>query len=74
MRIECGAAEVVTGAGGEPLCRDALGAPVAWTVIPNGPAIDLETVSAPFSAGFGLVLMFWALGKGVSVIIDVVRR
>jgi hypothetical protein len=74
MRVNCPGVDVLTGPSGEPLCVDSLGAPLAWIAVADGPEIDLETIGAPFSAGFSLVLLFWALGKGVSVIIDVVRR
>lgn len=74
MRVVCNGAQIMTGAEGQALCLDEVGAPVAWTIVPDVPEIDLETVGAPFSAGFGLVLLFWALGKSVSIVIDVVRR
>lgn len=73
MRIACEGL-VVTGGGGEPLCVDDIGSPVAWTAVADAPEIDLETVGGPFSAGFGLVLLFWALGKGVALVIDVFRH
>lgn len=65
---------MVTGASGELICEDGFGAPVEWIAVSDGPEIDLETVGAPFSAGFALVLLFWGLGKGVALVIDVVRR
>lgn len=74
MRVVCNGAQIMTGAEGQALCLDEVGAPVAWTVVADVPVIDLETVAAPFSAGLGLVLLFWALGKGVALVIEVVRR
>ena len=64
-------AVLATGSNGALLCVDELGAAVEWQPLP---IVDYSAVGAPFSAGFILVASFWALGHGVSLVIDLVRR
>lgn len=70
MRVTCPGAVVSTGSEGEPLCLDGLGAPVAWE---SQASFTFADSAEPFFAGFALVMVFWALGKAVSLVLRVVR-
>jgi hypothetical protein len=70
MQVTCPAFPE-TGPSGELVCVDGVGSPVAWEPLPP---IDWSAVGAPFSAGFVLVAACWALGHGVAVFVDLVRR
>lgn len=70
MQVRC-PAHVVTGAHGELLCVSGAGQAVEWEPVPP---IDLSAAAEPFSVGFLLVASFWALGHGVAVVLDLVRR
>lgn len=69
MRVSC-PGSVQTGSFGEALCVDDLGASVAWV---SQPEFTFADSAEPFFAGFALVMVFWALGKGVSLVLRVVR-
>lgn len=70
MNVQC-PANLATGSNGELLCVDEVGVGVEWQPLP---IIDYAAIGAPFSAGFILVASFWALGHGVALVIDLVRR
>lgn len=64
---------IVTAPGGGPECQTAEGAPLAWVAHGYPFELDLSLAAEPFFAGFALVAMFWALGKGVALVLRVVR-
>lgn len=74
MRVECPGI-VDTDSVGAPLCSDGAGVVLAW--VPVGvfdPAdIDLAVGSAAFAAGFFIVGMTWAIGRGVRVVLSMLR-
>lgn len=72
MQIACPEI-VMTGSQGQALCVDEFGAAVDWTEQPAF-QIDMNAVAEPFGVGFLLVASCWALGHGVSLLLDLVRR
>lgn len=72
MRVECPVV-VVTGQMGEPLCVDQQGQAVAWIEQPPF-QINFDQVGEPFVAGFLLMATCWALGKGVALVISLVKH
>lgn len=64
---------IVTGVAGEALCVDDLGAPLAWQSHAYPFELDMGAAAEPFFAGFALMFTFWALGKGVAVVLRMVR-
>lgn len=75
MLLDC-PANVVTLADGGLACQDGNADAVAWVVQPSFDPSQLEgsQILAAFSAGFFLVAMFWGLGKGVALVLSIVRR
>lgn len=72
MQVQCPGV-VQTTVEGVPLCVDDFGAALAWEAVPPF-AIDYAQAAEPFAVGFLLMASFWALGHGVSLVIDLVRR
>lgn len=71
MQVECPEI-VVTGMQGEALCVDQMGLSVEW--VPRQEyQVDLEAAAEPFSVGFLLMASCWALGKGVALVISLLR-
>lgn len=66
---------MATGAGGEALCLDALGAPVAWEVQPEFDVSQLDPaeLGQAFAAGFVLVGTGWAIGRGFKYVLALLR-
>lgn len=75
MRFDC-PATVATLPDGSLACLDGVGAAVAWVVVPEWEISDLDVgqAGAAFGAAFVLVGMFWALGKGVGLVVNSIRR
>jgi hypothetical protein len=66
---------VLTDSAGVPRCEDPTGLPVAWELaVPFDPAtIDPVVASAAFASGFVLVGIAWAIGKGFSILLSMLR-
>lgn len=73
MLVQCAGVSVETGAGGEALCLDAMGAPAAWVGVADPFEFDPAVAGTAFSAGFVLVGVFWALGKAVELVLRQMR-
>lgn len=76
MRVSCPGFAVVTGAGGEALCVDALGAPVAWEAQPEFDVSQLEAdqLSGAFAAGFVVVATAFVIGYGFRALLRTIGR
>lgn len=60
---------ISTGLAGEALCSVAWETPeTAWD------AVDPAEFGSYFAAGFVFVVVAWAVGKSVAVILDLIRR
>lgn len=64
---------------GAVLCLDDMGAPVAWLLTVDDEPFDLATLDTElaaqaFTAAFVIVGTCWAIGKGVGLLLSVVRR
>lgn len=75
MRVTCPGAQIMTGADGQALCLDGIGAPVAWEVQPEFEISQLEAdqLGAAFAAGFVLVATGWAIGRGFRFVLSLLR-
>lgn len=73
MRVEC-PGTVETGMQGQPLCVDQPGGIALMWQEQQPYQIDVDAAFEPFSAGFLLVASCWALGKGVAVVIGLVKK
>lgn len=72
MRVECPGV-VVTGAVGEPLCLEVGTAePVEWQPLPDA-YLSVESAAQAFSVGFMVVATCWGLGKGVALVLRLVK-
>lgn len=68
-------ATINTSVTGEALCLDGTGAPVAWTQVPDFDftMLDVPTASGAFAAGFVLVGIGTAIGKGFGLVMSLLR-
>lgn len=75
MAFDCGAT-VQTGANGELLCVDGVGAAVAWTSTPEFTleALDGPTVALVWGWGFGAVVLCWGMAHALGIILKAIRR
>lgn len=75
MRVTCPGVSVMTGASGEALCLDSLGAPVAWEVQPEFDISQLEAdqLGGAFAAGFVIVATGWVIGRGFKFVLSMLR-
>lgn len=75
MRVMCPGSQIATGAAGEPLCLDALGAPVAWEAQPEFDVSQLEAadLGGAYAAGFVLIGTGWAIGRGFKYVLALLR-
>lgn len=75
MLLDC-PGNVVTLSEGVLACQDSEGDGLPWMVSPSFDVSQLsaDQLAGPFGAGFVLVVMFWALGKGLSLVLSMVRR
>lgn len=76
MRVSCPGTAVNTGAQGEALCVDSLGAPVAWEVQLEFDVSQLDTaqMGQAFAAGFAVVATCWCIGFGFRTVLQAFRR
>lgn len=67
---------IVTDGSGVPACLDQQSAPLAWIQqAPFDPnLVDPAVASMAFAAGFMIVGISWALGRGVRAVLDLIRR
>jgi len=65
--------DVGTGAA---LCTDGMGTVLGWTYTPpfDISTLDYAQATEAFAAAFTIVGTCWAIGKGVRLLLDVVRR
>lgn len=70
------AGTIVTDVSGVPVCQDTMGAPLEWQSIEDFDPSQIDPlVAGPyFAAGFILVATCWAIGKGVGMLLTVIRR
>jgi len=58
-----------TGLNGEAICS------VAWSSAPTSwDAVDPAEFGSYFSAGFVFVIVAWATGKAVALVLELIRR
>lgn len=67
---------MATGAAGEALCLDSMGAPVAWEIQPEFDVSMLEAddLGGAFAAGFVIVGTAWAIGYGFRQVLRMIGR
>jgi hypothetical protein len=68
---------VITGVNGEALCLDGVTV-VAWEGVPTSADftlddLDVADLSAAFGAGFLLIAIWFALGRGVGAVLRLIR-
>lgn len=75
MRLDCPGTEIQTGAAGEALCVDGLGAPVAWQAVEEFDVSQLEAdqLAGAFAAGFVICATGWAIGRGFRYVLSMLR-
>jgi hypothetical protein len=73
--ISC-TATLNTSTAGQALCLDGMGSPVAWTQVPDFDfsQLDVPTASGAFAAGFVLVGIAAAIGKGFGSLLSFISR
>lgn len=73
--MTCPGFAIQTGTLGEALCVDHLGAPVAWEAVPEFEvsALDVTQLSGAYVAGFILIGMGWAIGRGFKYVLSMLR-
>ena len=76
LTIECPGTVVTDPVTGVPLCQDASSAPLAWVQVPQFDVSQLDPASltAYFTWGWFIVAMGWAIGKGVAIFVQFVKR
>gem|GEM_PF-2881935 len=73
--IQCNAT-LQTSLTGEPQCVDGTGAAVSWTAVPDFDLsqLDTSTMAQGFAAGFTMIGIAWAIGKGVALVLKQISR
>jgi len=76
VRVSCPGVTVLTGLGGEALCVDGLGAPVAWEIQPEFDVsmLDADDLAGAYAAGFVIVGTAWAIGWGFRAVLRMIGR
>lgn len=75
MRVTCPGSQIMTGAEGQALCLDGVGAPVAWEIQPEFDVSQLESsdLGGAYAAGFVLIGTGWAIGRGFKYVLGLLR-
>lgn len=72
--VQC-TAVLSTSALGAAQCTDGGGTPVAWVAVPefDFSQLDMPTASGAFAAGFVLVGIGWAIGRGFGAVLSMLK-
>lgn len=76
MQLDCPANVVTDSTTGALLCQDASGASVQWLVTPDFDLTQLDSgsITGYFTWGWFVIFTGWALGKGVAVFLQFLKR